>query len=828
MQITTSGVDSAHNPLIIRLSGNSLEIIGYFDYNKFNGYKKDGGTGDLVPATHRLIAGLHFSVSEVYGMWYANETDQTIGTNAETATGASKTAYFFSDYTGKNVKESILYFYDNTPSSSTNSSAALDPNNHIITLKAKTSRASILNVDQKFYTIKNDVVEQVANAETPIVPMTLVFNTTYYGTGGSGTDTGSLPTNGIIYYDRTNVETNNRTVSYKFGGASVPGRTMLSVAVSEDYRFVKYSNRYYMFVGFTTGTASETKTENVYQFLSEPPGGQLTAVFVEIQLIEIKLTSGGSYQSSVTNATLASDSVLNVLSSSISIGAANRFMDITMGASSFNATENTVKFNYVIIDSDISINPVESSGYTINKATYNDGSNTVTIPKAGQKLTITAATPTNTVTTSAVPSGSQPYTIIIKNYRDKYTFDYAFSSAYVVTIKQYLMSSMSSSASAKLYTDRVYTIIRDADMQLDDTDNDGVRDLTYLESQSDSFFHYNTHAIDYMTESYSLGEGFYIYFFSQAATTVIGFYENGRALVDAVTNSDLFEPAFTAHIGGGDYKVYKIFYPDTNEDAGVLQDLSLEVRFSTSIAVKTQVDGLTAKKVNGNTVYPYKEVFSDSMIDNHGEYLMAQYAGADGQIRHTIPLSEVASDTTSITAGASIQYLVETTSNTEYAFVRYYYNQRYPAAEVAENGDIYYRFTYNGETCYYYPDSYSDESLRRKIYTARRQQVNIDFSFDSTNKVILVEEFISDNEQANIQIDTSMIGHIDPTTPVHTIYAKFAQVVTFTFNKEVDAHIDDLEYSQNISTQSEFWDTLMLKSVIQTQTETPLQHLLDN
>ena len=613
LTIDTAGKDSAHNPLIIRAAGNALEVIGYFDYNKFNGYINDND--DYVKNTHNLIAGLNFANAterDSYGQWFANETTTSIGDSPN-----NDQRKFFNSYAGKTYVEDIITFYDaENPSSSVNTNAKLDDENHVILLKAKTSKAEVLGVTQKFYSIHNGTVTTLLPDSTPIIPMTMVYNTTYYGTGATGGSSGSSTSNGTIYYNNTTVELGNRLVNYRFGApaSGATNRTMLTVAISEDFRYFEYLDKYYMFVGFTTGEGV-TSGDLYKEFVNSVPSGQLTAVFVEIQQIEINLTSGGTYVSSVTNEALNTTADLSRLTSITEVETANRYVEIAMATGSFNATPVPTPFNYVVFGSDIVIYPVESSGYTINTAQYSDGINTDSIPKTGRTLTIVAGATEDSISISSAPAGSKQYSMIIKNYRQRYSFTYQFSDAYVTTIKQYEMSSMSDSAIAKLYKTNAYTMLVDADTPYTKEYLEGL-----TSTQATNFFAYTpANVLDYMTGSYSLGENYIIYFFAQAATSVVGFYENGRALVDAVTNPSLFVPKFTANIGGSDYKVYEIYYGSTNGGACVIADSSLEVRFTTSIAVQTQVVGDGGKQlpyveVDGKTVYPYDAIFDSSML----------------------------------------------------------------------------------------------------------------------------------------------------------------------------------------------------------------------
>ena len=170
-----------------------------------------------------------------------------------------------------------------------------------------------------------------------------------------------------------------------------------------------------------------------------------------------------------------------------------------------------------------------------------------------------------------------------------------------------------------------------------------------------------------MATNIAQGQNLYIYFFVEATTTILGIYENGKCILsqdefgqykqDAASNNpdnpleflgDLVIGVGTQAVAGDDHfineadyiaskgefqktiNVYRLNYnkiktyydPGTNslvkvdKTAGVVSDISLEVRMSTSIRFQTVIEGFT--KESG--YYKFGRIFSDDMdTEDEGE-----------------------------------------------------------------------------------------------------------------------------------------------------------------------------------------------------------------
>ena len=575
------------------------------------------------------------------------------------------------------------------------------------------------------------------------------------------------------------------------------------VSISEEYRVIKYIDSsdnvyYYKFMGFTTGPSDPIMPENAnltYSYTTLP-SGTLIANYIRIQPIEINAYSGGSYSASVSNNKVETSTIFQniVPSSKIEVvDSYSSFENTNPAGSQASVTKLNVNtgINFVYYNSEVIITPHAASGYTVKEEgalfkneneSYNASYTPISIngyqyDEDGNPIEMVAGM-------------LDLYGSKIPKYNQTYSFKYEFTNAFVITVKQYEMTSLSSSALAKLYTTFALASLRQ--VQLDQVYFESATALDDYGQNATGLFDYTYGFNNYMKTSLPQGADFYLYFFADSTVSLSGIYVNGE-LAATVDDGTLIKETY--QFEGKD--IYRVNYKSLDGcDDGVASDLSIEVRFSTSIQVQTIISGLD--KISGE--YPYDEIFDPEMYDGPS-IILAQHASAEGSdITHFLTGNTTnQSNITEIMAGSSIQYLLKTTTTTQYSFVGYFFYKIFPAEKDAGGGG-WFSFSYN-ERRYYY------NTNTQKVYEGNTLASNIaDFNVSFKQKeladgtkeyTISMEEVISYNKEANISISSIMVDNmVDGVVQIH---AKFAQVVTFTFIKEIDeyAHIDDKKFAND-------------------------------
>ena len=812
------GLDSAHNKIGCELDGGSnLVIYGYFDYDKYA----------AVDATHELRIGIYYTSGDgsyntdelsdkEYSTWYTNGTSFTSG---KLTTASTIPTGVHEEYLISNEKAVEIYDYEN---SAKNESCLLSENNHALLLVARRSYSTSLKVSEEFYKIDDSgFVQKIEyNAEeTPLIPITLNYNCNYYGSSADANELEDPATNGSVIFNKESAGIYDY-VTYRFERKETAGSsisTYLSMTIDSKYQYFKYTSPsgtyYYKFVGFRfpsndPNVESQIKPENtnMYYNYKDLPGGSIAAVFIQILPIQIEVSSGGSFNVVSTSDRLDDHEVFEYVYEEVStkdyvnlpLGRLNSYANIEFNGT--DVTENVINtgFNYVIKGSNVVINPVASSGYTIpnNGALYKNDkvADFTNIELDGMKF--------NTSGNSVSYSSSTPYIVDVTHYNREYNFKFSFTNAYIVTFKQYKLSSNSASAISVLFTGRTSALISENKL-FDDTDSDGIIDwfanTTLSYGNLENFnFDYEENSKPFMTGNYGLNSDFYIYYIAEGSATFDGFYENGQLLVSV---DDLQAKTITLRDDAGnliDYTLYYTTYKSiVGRDTGVTHDLSLEVRFSSSVFVQSAITGLEASA----GIYPYESVFDTSMVVD-GKFKIATYVGSSGgNEEHFVTLTTDKSEITEISSGSAIQYTIKTTTSTQYSFINYFFYKRYEASRFGFDG-LWLKFNYNANTYYYYNGviytgpgvNYSTVPLTATYEESRDESNN-------TVYTVLIEESISYTEQARISISSLMVDNavteMDPETEEMKtfvrIYAKFAQVTTVTFTKSVEGfiHIDD-------------------------------------
>ncbi|MBP3581532.1 MAG: hypothetical protein J6J33_02135, partial [Clostridia bacterium] len=569
------------------------------------------------------------------------------------------------------------------------------------------------------------------------------------------------------------------------------------------------------------------------------------------------------------------------------------------------------KFNYVIYGAEVSIKAeaaanfalqTDVSGYEVDIPAYKYESVDPSKRKLSDEIEVFDGD-SDIYTLKNNKIGSNPFTIRdrsdVSKYRcvDYYEFNFVFSNAYNVTIKQYQMTSASSSATASLYTDRVQLALNLTDTNGDyfarltsDSTNEVAfdaeafktnyiyplgLDATKPSNTAIKYFEYTKANVqDRMAETVAQGDQLYIYFFIESTTTVLGIYENGKCILtqdefgqykkdadgtnpdnpleflgdlvieveadgtnfsneaDYVAAQSAFQKTFNVY--RLTYNKIKTYYdPGTNalvkvdKTAGVVSDISLEVRMSTSIRFQTVIEGFT--KESG--YYKFGRIFSSEMDTKEayggeltGKLIVSQYK-VEGNNRDQLLNPSIddygnnlkdggyflyednSTEISEIPAGTPVKYnIIVNEATADFAFVYYYYNKKFDAYPTG-NASTIFGFDYG-----YYTDENGVTKPNRYFYYQEEDVVRDSFnnfvdlkaSITADKKYVLIEEVISNKADASISITSTMVENIYHDDGVFRIFAKFAQVVTFTFSKKVYEHTDDSKFKVNAGTNAEF------------------------
>ncbi|MBQ4541326.1 MAG: hypothetical protein IJA23_00580, partial [Clostridia bacterium] len=513
---TVTGKDSAHNNIVVKYDGGDLLVYGYFDYDVFNG-------SDTVAQSKKLITSLISrngvtlsagEASKTYTLWKANNTTEHLVGEEYTYVDTTKDiSAIWRKTTGAstvktNVQRRIVFYYKDNPS--VNNSAQLSSNNHVIYLQAVKESFKVLNIYEEFYHIDDSGDMQLSYAadstDDPGVKIDFVYNVPYFSNsknegGAYGTTVGNQ---GTFRYHF------NEPVQYKFqdNGSDIT-RNKLTATLSRDYEFIKFDDKYYIFVGYkyngTMVTSSDSDDKFKFNFDNGVPAGDFIAVYVEIMPITIYTSSGGTFDSTVTTTKVVSYpySIL------MDVGIATLITEIDDDKTTTNIYTDgdvNIKLNYVVRGLKVTLFPTSNAGYTITAAQYRKygEADYIDIPKGD------------------VP-GIPPYSHTIPVYNEHYEFNYEYTDAFILTMKQFMLSSISASATASLYDSKTLSMIFNtpispAAMQaVYETLNDG--DDT------------NDYSYENMTLDLGYNQDVYMYYFDIAPISFVGFYSNGKLLI---------------------------------------------------------------------------------------------------------------------------------------------------------------------------------------------------------------------------------------------------------------------------------------------------------
>ena len=826
------GKDSAHNELFV-VNGTTLTVYGYFDYEKYNG-------NILTSIAYKQTPDVN---DEKFEAWFTNDIDEKTGISTKsTDKKINELGLNLGTYSTSSMISLRMYFwypetnndgtaitYEGTKGSEFNSTCNLDPTNHFILFTAKRQSRNILTVKQEFYEVNNSGTGFIQSTDQfMVVPMTIWYNTTIY----PSLTAPSNDSNGHVFFDyRPSDPTKSglnatealaRSKDYYFSNVKM-GQDYLTVSVGSEYDIVYDGLRYYKFVGFYSriGTTDTLLTTNMsYTYESDPPAGTIVAKYIRISTIEITTTTGGSVNTSVSSSAFTTEynsykkmqfaSHVSVFNITVN-GSAIETMVIDTTSSLIN------NINYVIYNTKVEVTPVATSGYEITKKQFALIGQTIAIPSVGDvtaRYNFNSLVPLDSYGVEYEVDVNQTY---FKNYLtnkqisftgntfkiNKYNqgqinFSFEFTSAYIATIKQYNMTSLSSSAISTLFTGGVYAIIGTEEINLDDI------------TSSDYFAYNSANIMDKMTANVPQNEELYIYYFAQLSYSVIGLYSNGTKIATAdelisrslsiMYNGSLLSGT-THTIGGVEYLVYAIKYKEANRSA-LSSNVSLEIRYTTASKVKTVIDGIEPNDILNNSYENiYGTIFEDSMkvVDGTNKSYLIASTVAENQY---VPVETNETNTITLNSGSGLKYNISVKENSNYSFIYYYYYKKYEATDLRNN---WYEFMYNGSTFYYYNDG-SDVAYYAQSLDSEEFYLDVKFrektDLDDRN-YILIEEVITSAPQASIAIGTAMVDNADIDEngeSVITIYAKFAQVVTVRIYKSVGdvnnnfVHADDSTY----------------------------------
>ena len=544
--------------------------------------------------------------------------------------------------------------------------------------------------------------------------------------------------NGNFVYNQISPKTYEFTTEANDGTAS---GFIARAIINETYRYVYDGANYYMFVGFKVSTNHNEviSTQMMYTF-NEAPDGTLTAIYIKILPIEINITSGGDY-----NITISCDAFTNVYRD-ISVS------EIGIATNNYEEIENT--FNFVLYGSRVEIRPIASANYELSyaaatKGGVNDPSVSVNSPNK-----------------------------VISNYNEKYTFSYGFSTTNIITIKQYLLSSTSQSSLASLYTDEYFTFL-----SKDELTNDQI--INYISDINNK-----------TTLNIANGGDFYIYFLINSSKSITGIYSNGKLLLSA-SDVSLID---SQDVGDG-YSIKKIKYSSYN-DSFVSGDISLDIRFSTIVSLRTEIVGIGLKSGS----YPYETVFDESIYQD-GRYIVASLGDEN---LYLTPSTNVTNGV-EIAAGDNVNFNLNVLYNSKYSFVYYYYYAKY---QLPEEKDGYYEIKIGNHT--YLLKKTSNNTIEEPLYIgstdATGQLVLLESGLyakpelyvEGSTKYAMLETKIGNTPIASLIVDANMLSNM--INDNLTIYAKFSEITTVNISKNITIHTDDLSYYDNLSTRNEFFN----------------------
>ena len=818
---TVNGKDSAHNNIVVKYDGGDLIVYGYFDYETFNGT-------DTVSASKKLVTslitrkGVTLSASESnknYTLWKANDTSELVGETYNSINPTNDISVYWKQTTGAsnvltNVQRRVLfYYYDNAD---TNIKAQLSTKNHAIYLQAVKEAFKTLSIYEEFYYIDNNGDMQLAYApdslDDPNVKIDFVYNAPYFSNsknedGAYGTTIGNQGTFRYRY---------NEPVQYKFqDNGSEKTKNKLTATLSRDYEYIKFDGKYYIFVGYKYNnvmvTSSDSDDKFKYDFENNVPAGEFVAVYVEIMPLTVYTSSGGTFDATVTT-TKVVDYPYSLL---MDVGIATLITEIAADKTTTNIYTDgdvNIKINYVVRGLKVTVFPTSNAGYTITEAQYRKYGEVdyIDIPKGD------------------IP-GIAPYSQTIAVYNEHYEFNFEYTDAYILTMKQFMLSSISASATASLYDSKTLSMIFGTPISISEiqafydrlTDADATNDYSY----------------DNMTLDLGYNQDMYMYYFDVAPISFVGFYSNGRLLVSladfesqalviegtiAEINALISAATYTSEKalilnvkdGSGEllYSVYIARYSAFSAgNHKVTSDLSLEARYSSYLEIKTQIVGLTPDK----GIYNYEGIFDKNQM------LVQEVTNADGDtiLEYTIStykeLSQTLNNTQNLTnkmkisVGDIVNYNIKTLEGTEYSFVYYYYYKRYPISTITGAGDKdsnWYVLEYNGSTCYYYATTntiYAEKSESSKV-------ILTNISMTNDHKYVLIESILSYSSATGIAMSSVMLENMEEGEEL-IIYAKFSQVVKFTFVKDIEPHHDDVGFKNlNANTFNEYFNAAIV------------------
>ena len=835
------GQDSAHNKISVSVdAGGSLVVYGYFDYDDYNDvyeHHADGTKTNLGHTKKALVTSLVdrgvYDDGEDYKWWIANGTQKAIG--SDHSDDASSMITIWKNTKGVSttpdiLSKKIVYYYYDTASASMNNDAQLSENNHMIYLVASKTAVKYLKVTEQFYyvdaTQPNGTVLVENSANFPQVPINFSYNAAYYGCSRVTESYGNYINDQgrFIFNYKDNHSDDSDDVFYKFEDPEVPNnKNKLTATLSKDYEFVKFKDKYYMFVGFKfngeivkpTVTSDGSFDIFKYDFNNKVPTGEFAAVYIEIMPITIYTSSGGTYGSEIQVVEPASGEYPFSIPTKIGIATlVSLFKNDGSYDSVYQVDSKQAKINYVVRGVSLTIYPTSNAGYTIDTAEF-------------KKKTDTE------YTTIAQGAGLNQYTKTIGVYEEEYIFNYEYTDAYILTLKQYMMSSVSASATASLYESKTVTMLFNG-LQSSNRLNELYNVLKDGDTENDYVF-------DNMTLELAQGQDFFMYYIVTKSLAFIGFYCNGKLMVpvesfEAIENNpdstkryavdisalndvavgSTTDDIFVIDIKDGEtilYTIYGARYSAVNEFnyTGAMSDLTLESRFASFITVQTQIDGL-AKSIEDST-YPYETVFDSTKMSvdtstGINVYTIATYKELSKAVNNT----QNVTNKITISSGGVIDYNIQIVENTEYSFVYYYFYKRYPITQVkVKNADgtetpipSWYEVVFNNEKCYYYSEN--DTIYKEQSTESDRVKTNVEMINVNGKNFITSEFILSNSSKTGIEIKSTYAENLAEDETL-TIYAKFAQVVEFSISKEIFVHNDDLLYkTQNPDTFEKYFD----------------------